>query len=144
MAAPVSPILAIWQPNWNQRGCALLLGVNLKEWCMRDYRVYILGIDGHRFVKVKGFLSDHPDDTAALNAARLLTDKHEVEVWDCARLVARLSSNGEVMSPGLVPTLVAALPDEDGRVKSEHPIPLSQVSELSRAALTENSLLLGW
>ena len=94
---------------------------------MRDYRVYILGIDGHRFVRVKEFLSDHPDDNAALTAARSLTDKHEVEVWDCARLVARLSPDGEVMSPGLVPSLAAALPSlgENGSLKSENSIPLS-------------------
>ena len=113
---------------------------------MRDYRVYILGIDGHRFVRVKEFLSDQPDDVAALNAAKQLTDKHEVEVWDCARLVARLSPDGEVTSPGLVPSLISTLPptSENSLVKSENPIPLSRVSELSRAASTENDLLLGW
>jgi hypothetical protein len=47
---------------------------------MRDYRAYILGIDGHRFIRVEDFLSDHLDDAAALNAAKQLTDKHDVEV----------------------------------------------------------------
>jgi hypothetical protein len=94
---------------------------------MGDYRAYILGIDGHRFVRVDEFLSDHPDDAAALNAAKKLTDKHEVEVWDCARLVARFSADGEAISPGLVPCLTSALPSmgQTNSVKSENPIPLS-------------------
>jgi len=76
---------------------------------MREYRAYVIGIiDDHRFVKVKEFLSDHPDDAAALSAAKQLTDKHDVEVWDCGRLVARLSPDGEVMSPELAPSLVIA------------------------------------
>jgi hypothetical protein len=36
---------------------------------MRDYRAYILGIDGHRFVRVKEFSSDYADDAVALSAA---------------------------------------------------------------------------
>ncbi len=70
---------------------------------MRDYRAYILGIDGHRFMKVKDFLSDQPDDAAALSAAKRLVDGHDVELWECGRLVARLSPNGEVASPELAP-----------------------------------------
>ncbi len=114
---------------------------------MRDYRAYILGIDGHRFVWVEGFLSNHPDDAAALNAARQLADKHDVEVWDCGRLVATVSPDGEILSPGLVPSLVFAPPSdsEKNAVKPPvAPVPLSQVSELAGAASTENLLLLGW
>jgi len=113
---------------------------------MRDYRAYILGIDGHRFVRVKDFLSDYPDDAAALNAAKRLTDRHDVEVWDCGRLVALLSPAGEVMSPELAPSLVfAALSDgEKNSVKPEDPIVLGRISELAGAASTENHLLLGW
>jgi hypothetical protein len=94
---------------------------------MGDYRAYILGIDGHRFVRVDDFLSDHPDDAAALNAAKKLTDKHEVEVWDCARLVARLSADGEAISSGLVPSLTSALPSmsQTKSVEPENSIPLS-------------------
>jgi hypothetical protein len=55
-----------------------------------DYRAYILGIDGHRFVFVKDFLSNHLDDAAALTAAKKLIDGHDIEVWDRGRLVARL------------------------------------------------------
>jgi hypothetical protein len=76
---------------------------------MREYRAYIVGIiDDHRFVRIKEFLSDHPNDAAALNAAKLLTDKHDVEVWDCGRLVARLSPDGVFLSPELAPSLVIA------------------------------------
>jgi hypothetical protein len=57
---------------------------------MPNYRAYIFGIDGHRFVVVDGFLSNHPDDAAALAAAKKLIDGHDIEVWDEGRLVARL------------------------------------------------------
>ena len=37
---------------------------------MGDYRAYILGIDGHRFVWAEDFPNDQPHDGAAMNAAR--------------------------------------------------------------------------
>ncbi|SHG01417.1 hypothetical protein [Bradyrhizobium erythrophlei] len=55
---------------------------------MSDYRAYILGKDGHRFMKVVEFLDDHPDDAAAMKAAKQLDNEHEVELWECSRLVA--------------------------------------------------------
>ena len=108
---------------------------------MRAYRAYILGFDGHRFIRVEDFLSDHPDDAAALNAAKQLTDKHDVEVWDCGRLVARLSPGGEVMSPELVPSLIFAPPSqcEKNSVEPAEPISLSRVSELAVAASSETN-----
>jgi hypothetical protein len=57
---------------------------------MPEYRAYIIGIDGRRFIKATQFLSDHADDAAAMKAAEQLVDKHDVELWDCARLVARI------------------------------------------------------
>ncbi len=57
---------------------------------MPDYRAYIIGIDGHRFIKAPNFSGDHRDDAAALKAAEHLADGHDVEVWDRGRLVARL------------------------------------------------------
>jgi hypothetical protein len=104
---------------------------------MRDYRAYILGIDGHRFMWVENFLSAHPDDAAALSAAKQITDKHDVEVWDCGRLVAQLSPSGEVISPGLVPSLVfATAPDTEGNSvePTVAPISLGMVSKLVSAA----------
>jgi hypothetical protein len=56
---------------------------------MRDYRAYIIDIDGHRFLKANQFGSDYPDDATAMKAAEWLIDGHDVEVWECARLVAR-------------------------------------------------------
>ena len=121
---------------------------------MRDYRAYILGIEGHRFIKAKEFLSDHPDDAAALTAAKQLVDGHEVEVWDCGRLVARFSANGEIESPELAPVLVPAAPADEataapsgGVLNSGKPgqsVSLGQVSELAGAAAKDNHLLLGW
>jgi hypothetical protein len=104
---------------------------------MRDYRAYIFGVDGHRFVWVEDFLSNHPDDAAALDAARRITDKHDVEVWDGSRLVARLGTGGEGMSPGLVPSL---LPDHEKNPDNPpEPISLSRVSELALAVSPESN-----
>jgi hypothetical protein len=58
---------------------------------MPDYRAYILGREGHRFVRVAEFSSDHADDVTALLAAKQLIDGHDVELWDGGRLVARLN-----------------------------------------------------
>ena len=57
---------------------------------MPDYRAYILGGEGHRFLRVAEFSRDHADDATALCAAKKLIDGHDVEVWDGGRLVARL------------------------------------------------------
>ena len=57
---------------------------------MPDYRAYILGRPGHRFLKVTKFSSDHADDAAALSEAKKLVDGYYVELWDGGRLVARL------------------------------------------------------
>jgi hypothetical protein len=114
---------------------------------MREYRAYILGVDGHRFLRVKDFLSDQRDDAAALSAAKQLADGHEVELWDGGRLVARLSPDGEVVSPELAPFMVSA-PLIETRNASGKPIvetpSLGRVSELAKATLGENPLLLGW
>jgi hypothetical protein len=56
---------------------------------MPEYRAYILGIDGHRFIRAADFLSDHPNDAAAMKAAEQLVHGHDVELWDGGRLVAK-------------------------------------------------------
>ena len=56
---------------------------------MSEYRAYLLGIEGRRFIRVVDFSSDHPDDAAAMKAAKELVDGYDVELWDCGRLVAR-------------------------------------------------------
>lgn len=112
---------------------------------MRDYRAYILGIDGHRFIKAKEFSSHHPDDAAALKAAQQLVDGHEVELWDCGRLVARLSSNGEIASPELAPFSAAGAPTSHEK-PSEKPAESASPGQVSDLAETTqpNHLLLGW
>lgn len=63
---------------------------------MPDYRAYLIGdIEGHRFIKVDFFLSDHPNDATAISAAKKLINGHDVELWDCGRFVARLPSEPE-------------------------------------------------
>jgi hypothetical protein len=109
---------------------------------MGDYRAYILGIDGHGFIKVQEFLRDHPDDAAAINAAKQLTDKHDVEVWDCGRLVAQLSPTGEDLSPELAPSVVFGAPSDSDKnsVEPSESIRLSNVSELALVARLKNPL----
>jgi hypothetical protein len=113
---------------------------------MRDYRAYIFGVGGHRFVKVKDFVSDLPDDVAALSAARQLVDGHEVELWDCGRLVARLSASGEVASPELAPFTfpTASSQDENGSSKRVESVSPGGDSEMVGALASQNHLLLGW
>jgi hypothetical protein len=141
-------ILATSRPNLEPNiGCTVVWKQSEGSSTMRDYRAYILGIDGHRFVKVKDFLSDQPDDATALSAAKQLADGHEVELWDCGRLVARLSPDGEVNSPELAPFKVSAALSESGSSSSKPPveaISLGRVSELAGAPSNENHLLLGW
>lgn len=103
---------------------------------MRDYRAYILGIDGHRFVRVKEFSSDYADDAVALSAAKQLVDGHDVELWDCGRLVARLSPDGETLSPELAPFSISTTPKGES-------ISLSRVSKLAEGPPEGNPLLLG-
>lgn len=143
------PIFAIPKPNLEPNNEFIVIGCQSQgSGGMRDYRAYILGIDGHRFVRVKDFLSDQPDDTAALSAAKRLVDGHEIELWDAGRLVARLSLNGEVVSPELAPLMVPAAPtaSETNSIKKSpgNSLSLSRVSELAGASSEDNHLLLGW
>jgi hypothetical protein len=57
---------------------------------MPDYRAYILGGGGHRFLRAIEFSRDHADDATALLAAKQLINGHDVELWEGGRLVARL------------------------------------------------------
>src|SRR5579862_6437548 len=107
---------------------------------MREYRAYILEIDGRRFIRVKDFLTDQPDDATAISAARQLVDGHDVELWDCGRLVVRLSADGEIASPGLAPFMMSSAETQSGA--ANHSAPPQQT--LAPATLGENHLLLGW
>src|ERR1700727_1830410 len=100
---------------------------------MGEYRAYILGIDGHRFVMAKEFSSNQ------------LVDGHDVELWDCGRLVARLSPDGETLSPELAPS--ASITPNDGPNNLGQPAEstsLSRISKLVGAQSKGNPLLLGW
>ena len=109
---------------------------------MRDYRAYVFGIDGHRFLRVEDFASNQVDDAAALNAAKQLVDGHDMELWDQGRLVARLSSDGEIASPELAPFMISAAASKS---EGDAGKPSGQsISELDRARPTENHLILGW
>jgi hypothetical protein len=113
---------------------------------MRDYRAYILGIDGHRFVRVDEFSSNQTDDAAALSAAKQLVDGHDVELWDCGRLVARLSPDGETLSPELAPFSASITPNDGGNNSGQpaESTSLSRISKLVGARSKGNPLLLGW
>ena len=137
------PILVTYRPNLEPKvGSIVVLG-NRGATLMRDYRAYILGVDGHRFVRVKDFSNDQVDDAAALSAAKQLVDGHEVELWDCGRLVALLSSNGEVVSPELAPIISSSSPFErepNLRKVVVSPVSANRTSETA----AKNPLLLGW
>jgi hypothetical protein len=111
---------------------------------MRDYRAYILGVEGHRFVRVKDFSNDQLDDAAALSAAKKLVDGHEVELWDCGRLVALLSSDGEVVSPELAPVMSSSAPFEREPNLRKSPASPVHADPVSEAVAAKNPLLLGW
>ncbi len=53
---------------------------------MPEYRIYIVGDDGHFRSSIS--LPNCPDDEAALEAAMQLIDGHDMEVWQYARKVA--------------------------------------------------------
>jgi len=55
---------------------------------MPDYRIYIVGRDGH-FQRSKALL-DCVDDVAAIAAATQLIDGHDVELWHRDRKVGVL------------------------------------------------------
>jgi hypothetical protein len=140
---PTWPILVTYRPNLEPNVRSIVVFGNRGATLMRDYRAYILGVDGHRFVKVKDFSNDQADDAAALSAAKQLVDGHEVELWDCGRLVALLSSDGEVVSPELAPVMSssASFEREPNLRKPVSPVSLGRVSEIASA---KNPLLLGW
>ena len=52
---------------------------------MPEYRVYIIGADGH-FTSAVPLIC--PDDEAAKEQAAQLVDGHDVELWERARKIA--------------------------------------------------------
>jgi hypothetical protein len=54
---------------------------------MTDYRVYVIGDDGHF---VRAILLDCPDDNAAIESAKRFVDGHDIELWQRDRIIAQL------------------------------------------------------
>jgi hypothetical protein len=108
---------------------------------MREYRAYILGIDGHRFIKTVEFLSDHPDDATAMKAAEQFVDGHDVELWDRGRLVARFSPEGEVKSPGLASSSVIHAALSNSSKNSPRPVPRIPLRRASEEILAASRAL---
>jgi hypothetical protein len=53
---------------------------------MSDYRVYIIGADGH---VVKAIQLNCRDDNAAIESAKQFINGHDIELWQRDRRVAR-------------------------------------------------------
>jgi len=62
---------------------------------MPEYRAYIVGHDGH-FIGYEPLVC--PDDSDAIEKAKLLVNGHDVELWTGPRLVAKLEHQ-----PGVAP-----------------------------------------
>jgi hypothetical protein len=62
---------------------------------MSDYRAYIFGKDGHRFLKIADFSSSHPNAAAAVDAGRELMDGCNGELWKDDHLVCRFTNGKE-------------------------------------------------
>ena len=56
---------------------------------MSEYRIYVLGVDAQIIAAVK---LERPNDDAAIESARELLDGHDIEIWQEARIVAKLKS----------------------------------------------------
>jgi hypothetical protein len=57
-----------------------------------DYRVYIIGRDGHI---QKAVLLDCSNDKAAIESAKQFINGHEVELWQRDRLIARFDADAK-------------------------------------------------
>jgi hypothetical protein len=53
---------------------------------MSEYRVYVIGLDGHF---INAVLLDCANDKAAIESARQLIDGKDLELWQKDRLVAK-------------------------------------------------------
>jgi hypothetical protein len=62
---------------------------------MPDYRVYIIGSDGHFFDSVQ---LECADDTEAKKLAQQLVDGHDVELWQRARKIFRFDRKPKIQS----------------------------------------------
>jgi hypothetical protein len=56
---------------------------------MNDYRVYVVGADGHIVDRIDLLCAD---DDAAKEHARQLVDGHDVELWQLGRRIAEFKA----------------------------------------------------
>ena len=56
---------------------------------MSDYRIYVIGDDGHF---VRAIQLDCRDDHAAIESAKQFIDGHDIELWQRDRRIARFDS----------------------------------------------------
>ena len=56
---------------------------------MVDYRVYVIGSDGHF---VRAIQLDCPDDNAAIESAKQLIDGHDIELWQRDRRIVKFGT----------------------------------------------------
>jgi hypothetical protein len=69
--------------------CERIIGVTSCDGLaqMSDYRVYVIGNDGHF---VSAIQLDCADDNAAIESAKQFVNGHDVELWQRDRIVAKL------------------------------------------------------
>jgi hypothetical protein len=56
---------------------------------MGDYRVYVIGSDGHF---IEAIQLNCQDDTAAIESAKQFIDGHDIELWQRDRRIARFDT----------------------------------------------------
>jgi hypothetical protein len=56
---------------------------------MSDYRVYVIGSDGHF---MRAIQLDCQDDNAAIESAKQFIDGHDIELWQRDRRIARFDT----------------------------------------------------
>jgi hypothetical protein len=59
---------------------------------MTDYRVYVLGSDGHI---VNAIQLDCPDDSTAIQTAKQYINGHDIELWLRDRKIAKFDAKPE-------------------------------------------------
>ena len=62
---------------------------------MTDYRLYVIGTDGHF---EKAVLLDCSNDEAAIESAKQYINGHGVELWQRDRLIARFNASANETS----------------------------------------------
>jgi hypothetical protein len=70
----------------------VMLANPLSRPSMPDYRVYMIGEDGHFFKAINLICAD---DAAAIESAKQLMDGYDLELWQLDRKVARFPQKPE-------------------------------------------------